>query len=129
MLGGFSLSVKLKGFVLWTAAIFVFLIILITFIVPAAALLFCTLVLPDFDTSRIVEFSEDVSFIMGFISVVLAIFSIWQANKGNQEMEKFVNEMKILREKQTELLSTIRVAANISQGTTHAYNWKQDQSK
>ena len=75
------------------------------------------------------EFSQNVSSFLGFLSVVLAVFSVWQANKGNQEFGRIVKELQKLKEIQTDLISAVKHSSELSSASAQNTDWKKDDSK
>lgn len=123
------MSDKLKAFILWASTILVLAVILFTFVIPLIALLVFAVFLPDVDTASLTEFSQNVSSFLGFTSVLLAIFSVWQAYKGNQEFGKIVNELQNLKEIQTDLISAVKHSSELSSVPAQTPIWKKDESK
>lgn len=104
---------KLKTTIQWTTYSVILFLIIITIISLTVNLIAPTF-FPNTDISGFQGYINTASIILSFLSVGLAIFSIWQASASGKQSQDILNMVQEIKDKQTTLSKDIlRTGQNV----------------
>lgn len=98
-----NLPKKFRDVILWTTYGLFLLFIIILVIIPLIATLF----FPNADIARYEAVLDKTVSVIGLISLILAIFSVYQSSDGSKRMEKILTKMEEIRNSQDSISSQV----------------------
>ncbi len=125
------MSDKLKNTIGWATFIIILIVSIFGVVIPFLLVLYVPLFLPKVNISSLMDWGQRASSIMGFTSIFLAIYSIWQAFQGNKEFQQILETVKDIRKDQ-EIYYSMRNSNEYSSNilkTPKDEKWNPDRSK
>lgn len=117
---------RLKTVVQWTIYYALITISIWTFL----SLMVCVLaptVSPHTNISGFKDYVNTFAIILSFLSVLLGLFSVWQAYVSGKQSAEMINSLQDLKQRQNELLVTLKSTSSISSsGVLNRDNWMTD---
>lgn len=120
------MSKTLKNVIQWTLFATIILLVVFMVFVPIVFEIF----FPDSpNIENIRSLTSNLGLVVGFLSVGLGLFSIYQANVGSKQVDKVLENVKEIAKTQDAMfskLSEIRTSVVFSQKSGSAEDWYKD---
>lgn len=91
---------KSKNIVMWMLFGFFVLVIVIFLIIPLIVQMLQPTFYPETDISGFTNILNITGYVIGFLSAVLGVYSILQAQKSNKQVEQILNTVKDIQKQQ-----------------------------
>lgn len=81
---------------------------------------------PNANISGFKSYINTFGIVLSFSSVILGVYSIWQAFASGKQATEMINSLHDLKQQQNTLLVTLKSTNSISSSDTEHKNWTQD---